>query len=171
MCFQTVASAPPRQGYDMKVSILSVLALVLALVSLPSGASAQRGGQSGQQEQQAERALPTAAEVTLVYEREVYTYQPTGRRDPFRPLTDDDEMGPRFERLTLQGVIYSTGRGESLGLLGDGTGRVYRVRQGDVLGNARVVEIGPSRVVMAVEVFGTIRQEILELQRRGGDRR
>jgi hypothetical protein len=56
----------------------------------------------------------------------------------------------------------------SVAMLGDGSGRVYRVRVGDVIGNARVVEIGPMRVVMAVEMFGTIRQEMLELQRRGG---
>jgi Tfp pilus assembly protein PilP len=149
----------------------SLMAIGLGL-ALAGGASAQQAGQQGQPAQQAaERALPTAAEITLVYEREVFTYRPTGRRDPFRPLTDDDEMGPRFERLSLQGVIYSTGRGESIALLGDGTGRVYRVREGEVLGNARVVEIGPSRVMLAVDVFGTIRQEMLELQRRGGDRR
>jgi Tfp pilus assembly protein PilP len=152
----------------MKIAILTVAALALAFGPLTGDASAQ-AGQRAQPE--TERALPSASEVTLVYEREVFMYQATGRRDPFRPLTDDDEMGPRFERLSLQGVIYSTGRGESLALLGDGTGRVYRVRQGDVIGNARVVEIGPSRVVMAVEVFGTIRQEMLELQRRGGDPR
>lgn len=152
----------------MRNSIPS-MALALGLVALVSVTSAQQAGQPGQQQE--DRELPSASEVTLVYEREVFTYRPAGRRDPFRPLTDDDEMGPRFERLALNGVIYSTGRGESIAVLGDGTGRVYRVREGDVLGNARVVEIGPTRVVMAVEVFGTIRQEMLELQRRGGDRR
>jgi Tfp pilus assembly protein PilP len=153
----------------MKTQSLAFTALCLGLVALVTGMSAQQPDQHVQQE--VERALPSAAEVTLVYEREVYLYRPGGRRDPFRPLTDDDEMGPRFERLSLQGIIYSTGRGASVALMGDGTGRVHRVRQGDVLGNARVVEIGPARVVMAVEVFGTTRQEILELQRRGGDRR
>jgi acyl-coenzyme A thioesterase PaaI-like protein len=48
---------------------------------------------------------------------------------------------------------------------------VYRVRAGDVVGNARVVEIGRQRVVLAVETFGTIRREMLELQRRGGAQR
>jgi Tfp pilus assembly protein PilP len=153
----------------MRTSLLMAIGLGLALPALPGGAYAQQARQQGQPA--AERELPTAAEITLVYEREVFTYRPTGRRDPFRPLTDDDEMGPRFERLSLQGVIYSTGRGASIALLGDGTGRVYRVREGEVLGNARVVEIGPARVMLAVDVFGTVRQEMLELQRRGGDRR
>jgi Tfp pilus assembly protein PilP len=146
---------------------ISLLIGALALAS--AGDATAQSGQTSQQ--QTERASTSASEVTLVYEREVFSYHGVGRRDPFRPLTDDDEMGPRFERLSLQGVIYSTGRGQSLALLGDGSGRVYRVRAGDVIGNARVVEIGPARVVMAVEVFGTVRHEMLELQRRGGERR
>ena len=109
-----------------------------------------------------------AGQLTLVYEREVFSYTGENRRDPFRPLTDQDDMGPRFEALALQGIIYSTGRGRSVALLGDSDGRIHRVRVGDVVGNSRVIEIGPVRVVLAVENFGTIRQEILELPIRGG---
>lgn len=109
-----------------------------------------------------------AENITLVYEREVYTYDGGNRRDPFRPLSEQNGLGPRFESLSLRGIIYATGRGRSVALLGDGDGRVHRVRVGDVVGNSRVIEIGPLRVVLAVENFGTIRQEILELPTRGG---
>lgn len=112
----------------------------------------------------------TESSVTLVYEREVFTYRGANRRDPFSPLTDDADVGPRFESLTLQGIIYGTGRGGSLALLADSDGRVYRVRVGDRLGNSRVIEIGPLRVVLAVENFGSIRQEMLELPSSGGTR-
>lgn len=112
-----------------------------------------------------------ATNLTLVYEREVYTYRGENRRDPFRPLTAEEDMGPRFETLSLQGIIYSTGRGNSVALITDGSGRVYRVRAGDMVGNSRIIEIGSARVVLAVEHFGTIRQEILELPtQRGTDR-
>ncbi len=77
-------------------------------------------------------------------------------------------MGPRFESLSLRGIIYSTGRSRSLALLADTEGRVHRVRVGDMVGNSRIIEIGPTRVVLAVENFGAIRQEILELPTRGG---
>lgn len=117
---------------------------------------------------QPQRPSADAAGIQLVYEREVYAYSDRGRRDPFRPLTSSDETGPRFEELALQGVIYSTGQGRSLALIADAGGRIYRVRAGDVIGNSRVVEIGPLRVVLAVENFGTIRQEMLELRKRGG---
>ncbi len=155
----------------MRRYILTLAASSLALALMWSGAADGQGAQRAQRAQQeGQRPLPAANDVTLVYEREVFMYRGAGRPDPFRPLTEDDELGPRFERLTLQGVIYSSPR-TSVALLSDGTGRVYRVRQGDVLGNARVLDIGPRRVVMAVDVFGTIRRETLELQRSGGDRR
>ncbi len=111
------------------------------------------------------------AEVTLVYEREVFTYQGEERRDPFLPLTQENQMGPRFQELSLQGIIYSSVPGESVVVLRAGSDRVLRARVGDVVGNSRVIEIGPTRVVMAVENFGTIRQEILELPQRGGAER
>ncbi len=150
---------------------LGVVALAM-IAALSGGAVAQQGGQGAAQQGAAQqRAGPpgqAAARITLVYEREVYAYSGAGRRDPFRPLTGDAEMGPRFEELTLQGIIFSTGRGRSVALITDSDGRVHRARVGDLVGNARVIEIGPSRVVMAVDNFGNIRQEMLELPERGG---
>lgn len=139
----------------------SLAGAVLLVVAGAAIAQQQRPGPQGQ----------AAREVTLVYEREVFSYPGSARRDPFRPLTDENGMGPRFESLALRGIIYSTGRGRSVALLADGDGRVYRARVGDVVGNATVVEIGPLRVVMAVENFGVIRQEMLELQRNQGANR
>lgn len=111
-----------------------------------------------------------AENVKLVYDREVYSYSGENRRDPFRPLTDQNEMGPTFESLSLQGIIYSTGRGRSVALI-SANGQIFRVRVGDMVGSSRIIEIGPLRVVLAVENFGTIRQEILELPtQRGTDR-
>jgi hypothetical protein len=130
----------------------------LALLVMPvMSAVAQQGGSRGQ-----------GAQVTLVYEREIFSYRGGDRRDPFQPLTQDNEMGPRFQELSLQGIIYSDVPGASLAILQAGGGRVMRARVGDVVGNSRVIEISPTRVVMAVENFGTIRQEILELPQREG---
>lgn len=136
--------------------------LTVALFSAASvlGVVAQQQG-GGQQPASGE-------EVTLVYEREVYTYRGGERRDPFQPLTEGNQMGPRFQELMLQGIIYSAVPGESVVLLRGGEDRVFRARVGDVVGNSRVIEITPTRVIMAVENFGSIRQEILELPQRGG---
>lgn len=110
-------------------------------------------------------------ELKLIYEREVFTYRGASRRDPFVPLTNENQMGPRFESLQLRGIIYSTARRGSVALLADGDGRVFRARVGDVIGNSTIVEIGPLRVVLAVENFGSIRQEMLELQKNQGANR
>jgi hypothetical protein len=39
---------------------------------------------------------------------------------------------------------------------------------GDRVGNTRVIEISQTRVILAVENFGSVRQEMLELPSRGG---
>lgn len=130
---------------------------------LPASAEAQQPGTPAQ------APGAEARNLTLVYDREVFTYRGQNRRDPFRPLTSQSgDLGPRFEALSLQGIVYSTGRGRSVALLNDSDGRVYRVREGDLVGTTRVIEIGPSRVVLAVDNFGTIRQEILELATKEG---
>ncbi len=140
----------------------------LALLALaPAAASAQAPARTAVPA----KATTDAAKLTLIYEREVYTYGGIGRRDPFRPLTDDEESGPRFEELTLQGIIYSDAPGKSLALLNDVSDRVHRARVGDVLGDSRVLEITPDRVVFAVNNFGNVRQEMLELKKSGGNER
>ncbi len=144
--------------------MLVALVAVAASAVAPSLLRAQAAGSKPA----APQATTDASKLTLVYDREVFTYDGRGHRDPFHALSADDEAGTRFEELSLQGIIYSTGPGGSLALLGDGSGRVHRVRVGDVLGDTRVVEIGPLRVVFAVNSFGNVRQEMLELKKSGG---
>jgi hypothetical protein len=45
------------------------------------------------------------------------------------------------------------------------TGKRHRVRRGDVVGNARVVEIRPDAVVFQVTEFGVTRSETLRIRR------
>jgi hypothetical protein len=151
----------------MKSHILLLLAVGVLLPPLAhAGAQQTRPRPAARQPAATPERGAGAASVTLVYEREVFSYEGVGRRDPFVPLADD-ALGPRFDQLALQGIIYSPERGRSVALLADASGRVHRVREGDVLGTIRVLEISQLRVVMAVETFGTIRREMLELQRRG----
>lgn len=112
-------------------------------------------------------ADPTAAaDPDLAFEREVFTYSGAGRRDPFKPLTDEDAIGPLFDDLSLRMIIYSAvSPGESVAVLADGQKKTYRVRRGDYVGSAAVVEIGPKRVVFSINELGNRRQEVLELKR------
>lgn len=102
-------------------------------------------------------------DLNLVFEREVFTYVAAGRRDPFLPLVGDLGVRPRFDQVTLTGIIQSPNPRESMAVLTDRTGRVYRARAGQVVGDARVIEVSSNRVVFAVSNFGVVRQEVLEL--------
>jgi hypothetical protein len=115
-----------------------------ALAVAAPGASAQ--------EQQAPQAPQGQEQLSMEYEREVFVYRPAG---------------PRFEDLALGGIIYSPTPGRSVAVLRAGS-RLFRVRVGDQVGNVRVLEIGPRRVVFAVNDFGQVRQEVLELKREEG---
>jgi hypothetical protein len=106
-------------------------------------------------------------EPKLAFDREVFAYPAEGRRDPFRPLSGGPGSGgPLFADLALRGIIYSPDVRRSVALVMVGGKRTYRLRRGDIIGNARVLEIQPLRVRFAVENFGTVRNEVLEL--RGG---
>ncbi len=100
----------------------------------------------------------------LAFDREVFSYPAPGR-DPFTPLVGRFDIGPRFEDLSLRGIIYSDAPGRSVVLLADaGSKKVYKVRKGDLLGNARVIEIDQDRVIFAVNNFGVVRRETLDLK-------
>lgn len=106
--------------------------------------------------------------VELIFEREVFEYPTFQRRNPFRPLTGDD-AGPRFEGLVLLGVILSTDGVGSVALLGPrgaaAGSRNWRVREGDVLGNMRVLAIRQREIVVEVDEFGVRESRVLELRR------
>jgi hypothetical protein len=104
-------------------------------------------------------------ETKLVFDREVFTYPGSGRRDPFKPLVGKESLGPLFDDLKLKGIIYTGDPARSIVLIQDGAKRLYRLKRGDVVGNSRVVEIKPLAVRFAVENFGMIRYDILELRR------
>jgi hypothetical protein len=102
-------------------------------------------------------------EPKLSFDREIFSYPGDGRRDPFKPLSGTDAMGPLYEDLTLKGIIYSRDPALSIATVTDGTKKMYRVRRGDVIGNARVAEIQPRLVKWQVQSYGMIREEVMPL--------
>lgn len=96
--------------------------------------------------------------------REVFDYPAAGRRDPFEPLSAGEELGPRFEDLRLAGVIYSPERGSMAVLVDQATRRRYRVWEGDVIGGARLVRVGPDQAEFQVTMFGVSRRDTLRLK-------
>jgi hypothetical protein len=106
----------------------------------------------------------SADEVRLVFDREVYRYEGDGRRDPFRPLTDENASGPLFQDLKLRMIMHSEVPGQSIVVLADARSKSYRLRRGESVGNITVVRIEPTRVVFSVMEFGVGRQEVLSLK-------
>lgn len=126
-------------------------------VALASGADPAATATAGS------AAAGGAVEARLVFEREVFSYRGRGRRDPFQPLTSA-QTGPLFTDLKLHMILFSDNPGESVVSISDGANKQYRLRRGDSVGNATVIDIAPTRVVFSVVDFGIRRQEILNLK-------
>ena len=101
-------------------------------------------------------------EVSL--NREVFSYDPAGRRDPFMSLLRTGDLRPMLSDLRLVTVLYDpTGR-NSIAVMRDiSTKDQYRVKVGVTLGRMRVAQIQPRQVVFTIEEVGFSRQEPLAL--------
>jgi len=113
-------------------------------------------------------AAPATAQQTTtdstVYRREVFEYPSMGRRDPFRPLNAGEQIGPRFENLRVSGVLFNAEIGSVAMLTDEQNGRRYRVREGDTLGEIRVVAIRLDEVDFLITSFGVSRRETLRVK-------
>lgn len=122
-----------------------------AAIALPAAAAPASG--------QTETANAT------VYQREVFEYPSLGRRDPFRALNTGERIGPQFDDLRLSGVLFNPSVGSVATLLDETTGRRYRVREGERLGEARIIAIRTDEVDFLITSFGISRQETLRVKR------
>lgn len=124
-----------------------------------------------------------AGETELVFEREVFQYPSFTRRNPFRPLVGAEGGGPRFEQLSLIGIVYSSDPAASVAVLStggvqvapDGTmspvdGDAYYLKVGESIGNTTIVEIRRDAVIVDVEVFDSVERETMNFvsRRQGG---
>jgi hypothetical protein len=102
----------------------------------------------------------------VIYRRERFVYPSNDRRNPFQSLLTLEDAGPQFEDLDLLGVIFGGPAGSVATLIDRSTSKRFRVRRGELVGNARVVEIRPEEVVFSVTTFGITRSETLRIQKR-----
>jgi len=162
---------------------LAVLLLLSATALVAQGAPAGQGAPPPAQGQDRPPppqvppgALPPVEGDTVVladaqtptrflFEREVYAYPQSGRRDPFMVLSAASGMGPTFDELTLLSTtVVPAQPGRSIAEFRDAAGTVYRVRRGSVLGNVTVLDISRGAVVVGVDEFGVRRQEQLRMR-------
>lgn len=104
------------------------------------------------------------APATSSLSREVFSYEGSGRRDPFLSLLSTGELRPAFNDLKLVAVAYDpTGR-KSVAVMRDMSSKdQYRVKVGQTLGRMRVAQIHPKSVTFTIDEFGYSRQDVLTL--------
>lgn len=106
--------------------------------------------------------MDTAGRVVL--RREVFAYEPSGRRDPFVTLMTVGELRPMISDLAISGILIDpTGR-NSVAVLRDVSSKEqYRVKVGQQLGRMRVARITQKAVMFTIEEFGYSRQQELAM--------
>jgi hypothetical protein len=96
--------------------------------------------------------------------REVFTYEPDSRRDPFFSLILTEDLRPLLSDLKLVGILYEASGRRSVAIMRDIlTNAQYRVNAGMSLGRMRVAQIKPRAVIFTIDEFGLSRQDSLFL--------
>ena len=105
-------------------------------------------------------SIPT--EITI--DREVFSYDGGGRRDPYKSLMGTSDVRPLISDLRLMVVVYDASGDNSVAILRDNfTKQQYRARIGQQFGRMRVSAIKQKSVQFTVEEFGFNRVETLPL--------
>jgi hypothetical protein len=109
-------------------------------------------------------SIQKAREIEVM--RETFAYS-GGARDPFASLLNTTAAGPEIGSLELVGVYQNLRDGDnSVVVLRDkATAKRYKLRVGDQLGRAKLVQIRPRDAVFTIRDFGFERQETLSLRK------
>jgi hypothetical protein len=157
---KTGAVAGKPAGAVVPVAVNSSTPAVAAAKAVPPGGPGSVGDSAGNSISVTQRGVK--GEVSL--NREVFSYDPGARRDPFISLMRSGDLRPMLSDLRLVTVLYdATGRNSIAVMRDQSTKDQYRVRVGQTLGRMRVVQIQPKQVVFTIEEVGFSRQEALAL--------
>jgi hypothetical protein len=109
-------------------------------------------------------SVQKAREIEVM--RETFAYA-GGPRDPFNSLINVGKMGPEIADLDLVGVYQDLRLpSNSMVVLREKvTTKRHKMRVGDQLGRARLVQIRPRDAVFMIKDFGFERQETLSLRK------
>jgi hypothetical protein len=109
-------------------------------------------------------SIQKAREIEVM--RETFAYA-GGTRDPFASLINGSSTGPEIADLDLVGV-YQDLRSSSNSIVvlrEKATAKRHKLRVGDQVGRARLVQIRPRDAVFTIRDFGFERQETLSLRK------
>ena len=151
---------PPPQAGTTKTAPGAPRTSAAAAAATAARANAARGADSSAATVSVGSSAPTRPELRI--DREVFTYDAGGRRDPFVSLLSTSDLRPLFSDLLLVVINYDPQRRNSVAIMRDATTKEqYRVRQGQLIGRMRVAAIEQKRVLFTIDEFGFSRQESL----------
>ncbi len=109
-------------------------------------------------------SIHKAREIEVM--RETFAYA-GGTRDPFASLINGSSTGPEVADLDLVGVYQDLRSSDNniVVLREKATAKRHKMRVGDQLGRARLVQIRPRDAVFTIRDFGFERQETLSLRK------
>jgi hypothetical protein len=150
----TATPAPPAQGAPARSAQQSATGQVGA-----QGVTPQSAARSGDDASVAVRG----GKDEVGFRREAFSYERSGRRDPFSSLLHSHDLRPMLNDLKLVAVLYDP-VGRSWAVMRDMTTKEqYRVKVGQQLGRMRVTQIHPKSVTFTIEEIGFSRQQTLAL--------
>ena len=109
-------------------------------------------------------SIQRAREIEVM--RETFAYS-GGSRDPFASLLNTSAAGPEIADLELVGVYQNLrdSHNSVIVLREKATAKRHKLRVGDQLGRAKLVQIRPRDAVFTIRDFGFERQETLSLRK------
>jgi hypothetical protein len=156
-------TGPVRRGLLAAAAGAALSALAVTAGAQPAPAAGAAQG-APVRATPARRAAVPVREVTI--NRETFTYQGNGRRDPYGSLMTSTDVRPLLSDLRLTGVAFDPAGRNSVAIMRDLHSKAqYRVSVGQQLGRLRVAAIHQRSVQFAVDEFGFSRTESLQLSR------
>ena len=128
--------------------------------------TATQAGTKGPGQRPVLTVAPEAAPVARlpVVMREIFSYERSGRRDPFVSLLSTSDLRPSITDLKLVGILYDESGRRPVAIMREfGTNTQYRVTTGMTLGRMRVSAIQRRKVIFTIEEFGLNRMDTLVL--------
>jgi hypothetical protein len=97
--------------------------------------------------------------------REVFTYEPAGRRDPMLSLANTATLRPLLSEIECIGILYDEdGRNSEAVMRSLDKKKTYRVKVGQMLGRMTVAQITRREVVFTIDEYGFSRQVSLPVK-------
>ncbi len=161
---ESTPHAPPPAAPP--ATLAATLAAISAAPIASPGAAAGPGAPGSDTGARTISITERGVKGELSLNREVFSYDRGGRRDPFVSLLKNGDLRPMLSDLRLVTILYDPAGRNSIAVMHDASspGRdQYRVRVGQMLGRMRVSQIDPKQVVFTIEEIGYNRQAVLAL--------